>query len=234
METLCVSSSTWLRQVIFLHYNLGISDSKQECRKLKNFSSMCALIAAIDSPCITRLKLTRSCLDKSMKDLQKKLVSITDLHHNHRTYRELLPSSEKEVACLPWLGKPSACMMLCKKLNSRQAIHLKDLQSTSERYPKQVIVDSRALINFERYSNLYESINSVLRFQKKQYEFLPAHCRPGVWEYVESHVLRTQVGRRADDAIEERSLSLQRKEDKDYDYRISELSAAGFRTARRT
>lgn len=65
---------------------------------------MSAIIAGIDSPTITRLKLTRGCLDKQMRETQKKLSGIFDPVHNHRTYREIIPAADKG-ACIPWLGE---------------------------------------------------------------------------------------------------------------------------------
>lgn len=74
---------------------------------MNNFSSMAAVMAAIDSPQITRLKRTRGGLSKQMKADQKTLSDLIDPGRGHRAYRELL-SDVKTAACLPWLGEHSS------------------------------------------------------------------------------------------------------------------------------
>ena len=65
---------------------------------------MSAILAAINSPTVARLKLTRNLLEKPMRDIQKKLTNILDPTHNHRAYRDSLPDATKDP-CVPWLGE---------------------------------------------------------------------------------------------------------------------------------
>ncbi|THH08540.1 hypothetical protein EW145_g2641 [Phellinidium pouzarii] len=189
-----------------------------ECRKLHNYSSMSALLAGIDSQTVTRLKLTRGCLDKHMRETQKKLSCLLEISHNHRTYRDALPDPKKTL-CLPWL-----------------AVHLKDLQSVYERHLRQVVIDGESLINFEKFSAVHDSISVILAFQ--------AHIRSnsqgegdtdrkvGPLLYLEEQLATTHLGQVAEDRLEVRSLELQKQEDRDYEHRVNELAAVGFRTSR--
>ncbi|KAH8108481.1 ras guanine nucleotide exchange factor domain-containing protein [Phellopilus nigrolimitatus] len=185
-----------------------------ECRRLHNFSSMSAVLAGIDSQTVMRLKLTRGCLDKHMREAQKKLSGLLEVTHNHRAYRDILPEPDKGL-CLPWL-----------------AVHLKDLQSVYERHLRQTVIDDQSLINFEKYTHVHDSILAILAFQNNMNVASQAEGdrKAGPLLYLEEQLAMTVLGQ--EDKMEARSLDLQRQEDRDYEHRVNELAAVGFRTTK--
>lgn len=78
--------------------------SLQECRKLYNYSSVFAIVTALDSPFITRLSLTRQSVKKEFLEELKNLSSLTDISRNHKAYRDALPKAS-ERQCLPIIGR---------------------------------------------------------------------------------------------------------------------------------
>jgi hypothetical protein len=74
----------------------------QECRDLGNFSSVVAIVNALQSPLVTKLKLTRREVDKHQ------LVKLETLEHlmgdapHHRPYHAALAKSSK--SCVPYIG----------------------------------------------------------------------------------------------------------------------------------
>jgi hypothetical protein len=77
----------------------------QECRKSQNFSSMSAIVAALQS--IPHLILTRETkLTRSEKQLLPQLDEILAPQGDHRAYREAL-TNIKSPFTIPWLGAPS-------------------------------------------------------------------------------------------------------------------------------
>ena len=82
----------------------------QECRKSHNFSSMSAIVAALQS--IPQLILTRETkLTKSEKRLLSQLHEILAPQGDHQAYREALQSSESPFI-VPWLGAHSPSLAL--------------------------------------------------------------------------------------------------------------------------
>jgi hypothetical protein len=77
----------------------------QECRRSQNFSSMSAIVAALQS--IPQLILTREIkLTKSEKRLLPQLDEILAPQGDHRAYREALQNINTPIA-IPWLGAHS-------------------------------------------------------------------------------------------------------------------------------
>ena len=75
----------------------------QECRKLRNFSSMSAIVNALQSSSITALVITHdNSLNKQEKRVLQRLDSLLEPERNHRAYREALRASD--APCVPWLG----------------------------------------------------------------------------------------------------------------------------------
>ena len=75
----------------------------QECRELGNFSSVVAIVVALQSQLVTQLKLTRREVDRhQLRKLEKLETLMSDAPH-HRPYHEALAKSSK--SCLPYIGK---------------------------------------------------------------------------------------------------------------------------------
>jgi len=72
----------------------------QECRKLGNFSSTCALFAGLASSSITRLKRT-STLDKASAKFFRQVENLMSPDKNFQAYRKALNASHEP--CVPWL-----------------------------------------------------------------------------------------------------------------------------------
>lgn len=197
---------------------------------------MSALLVGIESQAITRLKLTRGCLDKTLKENSKKLAGLLDISHNHQPYRKALPDPSK-TSCLPYLGRFS--FIFLKKKNSiielsSLAVHLKDLQSAYERPSDRVTIDGSSLINFEKFTLVYDSILATLAYQERASgnPNIDAERKPGPLLYLEEQLAGTSLGQAAEARLEARSLELQKQEDRDYEHRVNELAAVGFRTSR--
>jgi len=133
----------------------------EECRKLQNFSSMSAIVAALQS--VPQLMLTReSKLTKSEKQLLRQLEGILSPHGDHRAYREALQSNKSPVA-IPWL-----------------AVHLRSLQNFYDRSRVTTVIDQRPLINFSRCARLLERIDEVRRYRApRDSELMPPDKRRG-------------------------------------------------------
>jgi son of sevenless-like protein len=117
----------------------------EECRKSQNFSSMSAIVAALQS--IPQLILTRETkLTKNEKRLLPQLDEILAPQGDHRAYREALQNGESPFA-VPWL-----------------AVHLRTLQTFYGRSSPTVIVDQRPQINFKRCTKLLERIDDIRRY----------------------------------------------------------------------
>lgn len=115
------------------------------------------------------------------------------------------------------------------------AVHLKDLQIAYERNQRQVIIDGQSMFNMEKYKGVYDSVIAVLAYQKyiqDHQPFLDREGKPGPLAYLEEQLAATVIGKAAEDKLEARSLELQKQEDRDYDHRVNELAAVGFRTSR--
>ena len=115
------------------------------------------------------------------------------------------------------------------------AVHLKDLQIAYERNQRQVIIDGHSMINFEKFKGVHDSVVAVLAYQKHIQDHQPIlerEGRLGPLAYLEDQLAATVFGKPAEDKLEARSLELQKQEDRDYEHRVNELAAVGFRTSR--
>ncbi|KAI0003232.1 hypothetical protein BJV74DRAFT_881694 [Russula compacta] len=125
----------------------------EECKKLQNFSSASAIIAALQSA--QQLILTReSKLTKSEKQLLCQLDEMIAVQGDYRGYREVLQNT-KSPFVIPWL-----------------AFHLRRLQTFYDRSSAAVVVDQRPLINFSRCARLLERIDDVRRYRAPPPEHL--------------------------------------------------------------
>lgn len=113
-------------------------------------------------------------------------------------------------------------------------MQLKDLQSVYERHQREIAVDGRLVINFEKYTRVYESISTMLAFQKHINDKIniESERKAGPFSYLEKELASTALGQAAEDKLEARSAELQKQEDRDYEYRVNELAAVGFKTSR--
>jgi son of sevenless-like protein len=185
----------------------------QECRKLRNFSSLVAIAIALHSAPIERLKLTKSSLTLQMQGKLQALYDIIDPKSNHRGYREALndvSSIEQRDRCIPWL-----------------AIHLKELHLVLQRYPITVRVDGRPLINFQRYLKFMDRVNEVLHYKHPDLE---QYRQLGQLDYLENQLRNLRMSPTSDDDLMARSRILEARETLDFKTRKPQLRALGFKT----
>ncbi len=91
---------------------LGIHDillkSLQECRKLRNFSSLVAIASALHSAPIERTPIDQIRTDAANAGKLEALGDIINPTANHRGYRNAVsdaPTPEERDRCIPWLGE---------------------------------------------------------------------------------------------------------------------------------
>ncbi|KAG5652947.1 hypothetical protein H0H81_002955 [Sphagnurus paluster] len=211
----------WVKQSI-LHYD-GIESRAQvlkffvntamACRKFRNFSSVTAIANALHSAPIDRLRLTRKELSPQLKQALDDLDDLLDPSSNHRTYRAALrefSELDQRDACVPWI-----------------AVHLRELYTNLQKYPTVVQVDGTPLINFERYIRFTDRIKEVLHYTPPNLEGFRQH---GQLAYLENQLRNIQPKSNTDDALMERSLTLEAGEARDYRTRKRELTRLGFKT----
>ncbi|KAF8496698.1 ras guanine nucleotide exchange factor domain-containing protein [Russula emetica] len=117
----------------------------EECRKSQNFSSMSAIVAALQS--LSQLILTCDIgLTKNEKQLLAQLGDILAPESDHLAYRQAIQNIKSPIA-IPWF-----------------AVHLRSLQTFYDRSSSTVIIDQRPLINFIRCAKLLQRIDDIGRY----------------------------------------------------------------------
>ena len=95
----------------------------------------------------------------------------------------------------------------------------------------------------EKMQPVYEKRRPVVKAIQKfwpvalmNHEMFAIHCQHNADQvalaYLEDQLAATVIGKPAEDKLEARSLELQKQEDRDYEHRVNELAAVGFRTSR--
>ncbi|KAF8168726.1 kinase-like domain-containing protein [Pholiota molesta] len=178
----------------------------QECRKLRNFSSVVAIASALHSDPIERLKLTKSAMTFQMQGKLEALEDIINPTANHRGYRNAVNdtlSIDERDHCIPWLP-----------------VHLKELNMVLSRYPITVQVDGRPLINFQRY----------IKFMDRIKEVPGTISAAGQLDYLENQLRNLKMTSTSDDDLMARSRLLEAREIQDYKTRKPQLKSLGFKT----
>lgn len=123
----------------------------QHCKELNNFSSMTAIVSALYSSPIYRLKQTWNLVPTETKEVLDNLNSLMDSKRNFIKYRELL-RSVKDVACVPFFG-----------------VYLSDLTFTFA--GNSDYLDGKTdIINFGKRSKIANIIEGILTFKKFHYK----------------------------------------------------------------
>jgi son of sevenless-like protein len=186
-------------------------NTAQECRKLRNFSSLVAIAIALHSV-LEPLKLTKSSLTFEMQDKLQDLYDIIDPTANYRGYWEGLndvSSVEQRDRCIPWL-----------------AVHLNGLRLVLQTHPIIVQVDGRPLINFQRYLKFMERVNEVVYYKSPVLE----QFRPlGLLAHLENQLEKLRISPTSDDDLMKRIRMLETREISTYNSRTREIRALGFR-----
>ena len=69
---------------------------------MRNFSSMSAIVTALQSAVVERLTVTKRELKRLELSLLKRLDEVLQADHHFQAYRNALESSSKP--CVPWFG----------------------------------------------------------------------------------------------------------------------------------
>ena len=123
----------------------------EHCKDLNNFSSMTAIVSALYSSPIFRLKKTWSKIPVEIKKSLKKLNSLMDSKRNFIKYRESL-KLVKDVPCIPFFG-----------------IYLSDLTFTFVGNPE-FLHGTTDIINFSKRSRIVDIIEDILSFKRFHYK----------------------------------------------------------------
>lgn len=123
----------------------------QYCRELNNFSSMTAIVSALCSSPIYRLKKTWPLVSKESKVFLDEMNTLMDSTKNFINYRELLRSL-KNVACVPFFG-----------------VFLSDLTFIYGGNPD-FLFNSTDIINFSKRARNVEILEGIMSFKKVYYK----------------------------------------------------------------
>ena len=142
-----VKHSDIKRRCKYIQFFLQVAE---HCKGLNNFSSMTAIVSALYSSPIYRLKKTWELIPVADRDVLKKLNSLMDSKKNFIKYRGLL-RSVKDVACVPFFG-----------------VYLSDLTFTNAGNPD-YLHGSKDVINFSKRSKIVDIIEEILSYKKVHY-----------------------------------------------------------------
>ncbi|EDO14968.1 hypothetical protein Kpol_414p1 [Vanderwaltozyma polyspora DSM 70294] len=124
------------------------------CRLLNNFSVMTAIISALYSSPVYRLKKTWQLIPKEYNDILKNLNTLMDSTKNFIKYRQLV-ESVKDVPCVPFFG-----------------VFLSDLTFTSDGNPD-FIKGSSHIINFNKRTRIADILRDIMSFKVIHYNLKP-------------------------------------------------------------
>ncbi|AMD22598.1 HHL172Wp [Eremothecium sinecaudum] len=122
----------------------------EQCHHLNNFSSMTAIVSAMYSSSVYRLKRTWGIVPNNYKDILEKLNALMDSTKNFSRYRELL-ESVREFPCVPFFG-----------------VYLSDLTFTAGGNPDNLDGTSD-IINFGKRSRIVSVLKEIDSYQCTEY-----------------------------------------------------------------
>ncbi|KAL0947206.1 hypothetical protein HGRIS_013323 [Hohenbuehelia grisea] len=190
-------------------------NTADECRIMRNFTSMAAVMRALQSDVITRLKVTMEELSPPARNLLEQLKK--RLHPgddaSYLGYRQALnePTSHAaRNACIPWLQ-----------------LHLQDLDLVFRHNRPVTFIDGRPLINFERYSRFTAKLKEILYCKPPDVERFRSQ---GQLAYLENQLRKIELSDDAEHALEEKSRAHETEERRIRRLRLRERDNLGFRT----
>lgn len=146
-DTLLTEKSV-AHRTAYLEYFILVGEN---CRLLNNFSSMWAIVSALNSASIYRLRRTWNLLSAAPKETLSRLNRVTETSRNYQHYRETLCLITPP--CVPFFG-----------------VYSKDLTFIEDGNPDRLYSDSR-LINFSKRDFMADIISEIRRFQVIPYNF---------------------------------------------------------------
>ncbi|EPZ32952.1 Guanine-nucleotide dissociation stimulator CDC25 domain-containing protein [Rozella allomycis CSF55] len=121
-----------------------------QSKVLRNYSTAFALLSALNSASVNRLKHTKNLLPKPTLQMLNELESFFISNNNYKTLRDALANSDNQPTI------PS------------MAIYLQDLTFIEDGNPSKV----KDLINFEQKRQMANVLSTILSFQELSYNFI--------------------------------------------------------------
>ncbi|KAG7896506.1 hypothetical protein KL908_001020 [Ogataea polymorpha] len=122
--------------------------------RLRNYSSMTAIISGLSSTSISRLKKTWVLVPKHLVANFEKMDQLMSIGKNYSEYRSILKVvNEDPEPCLPFLG-----------------MYLSDLRFLTDGN-SDYLHNNRNLVNFGKRLSIYRTIQEVIKFNSKAYHF---------------------------------------------------------------
>ncbi|KDQ09889.1 hypothetical protein BOTBODRAFT_178627 [Botryobasidium botryosum FD-172 SS1] len=171
-----------------------------QCRTLQNFSSMSALIAALNSPPIYRLKRSWDHVGTKAIGLLRDVEKTLDNGSNFTGYRAMLATLTPP--CVPFIG-----------------VYL-TLLTFIQDGGKDILVKEGNLINFGKRQKSADVINEIKRYQAQPYNLTTV---PAIFQLIEAGLHTDKTG----DALWELSLATEPRE-RDDDRMVRLLQETGF------
>ncbi|KAG8891190.1 hypothetical protein FRB99_003792 [Tulasnella sp. 403] len=175
------------------------------CRQLGNYSSMSAIVLALQSVVISRLQRTMQLINEPTRRQLSDMGRLLD--HNYRSYRELLKGYYGPM--IPILR-----------------ILMHDIQLDNGKIPKTMQGTSSRLIHFDKYNKLVKAIRKALVHQKSVYQLNenPAHMR-----CIDRQVRSMSLGEELDAKLEKMSTDHRKAEQQNFITRKVEREILGLR-----
>ncbi|RKP21264.1 ras GEF, partial [Rozella allomycis CSF55] len=123
----------------------------QKLLNLKNFNCSKAIVTALQSASIHRLRHTWDMLPKKYSNIYQSVNSIVSAERNYELLRKETDQSI-DGPCIPWMG-----------------LYLKDLTFINDAYSNYIDAE---LINFQKLKIIYPIFKQIYLFKRKQYSFI--------------------------------------------------------------
>ncbi|QRW00110.1 RasGEF domain protein [Ceratobasidium sp. AG-Ba] len=177
----------------------------EECIKIRSFSTAHAILAGLSTDFINSLGYTWRLVDKRTKDSLKEISALVS---DVDKYKGALNSD---------LRSPSVPIL---------TIHLRELRRTYREMETHVIVDGESLVNFQKFEEVWKSINSIMQYKSPR-PTIPSD--PITLAYVTYELSKVDDGVELQNRFKNRSEELKRKEQRDFNNRRLGMEDAGFR-----
>ncbi|VDB88606.1 unnamed protein product [Peniophora sp. CBMAI 1063] len=134
------------KRAITVEHFIQIAD---RCRDLKNFSSMTAIVSALNSPSVRRLKQTWDQISRDFAEMLSVCEKTIDSGNNFENYKQLL--RRIEPPCVPFIG-----------------VYLSMLEDIQGNAPDTV---SGGLVNFQKRAEAAVVMQEIEKWQRRPFNF---------------------------------------------------------------
>jgi len=184
-------------------------NTAEECLKIRNFSSMSAILRALQSDVIDCLKLTHNTMASAEQKRYRKLTTLLKRESNYSTYRTVV-EQDGTRGCIPW-----------------HEVHLHDINTVL----KEKNIEERdepPLINFEKWVHLKEKALGALRYRDLPLAYdTDSSCPRMAMAYLQWQLRSVTVDDVFDQVVRDMSTRLKRSEEQ-RPRRDDAISVVGF------